>query len=194
MTSISLVFATNNAHKVEEVSALLPAFFQIKSLESIGCTEEIPENEPTIAGNAVAKARYVFDKYKIDVFAEDTGLEVEALNGDPGVFSARYAGPARDSRANIELLLNRLEGKDNRKARFRTCMALILDGQTHLFEGIVEGSITTEMAGGEGFGYDPVFVPEGYSTTFAEMSLEEKGTISHRSRALTKMIAFLLEK
>ena len=194
MKQFSLVFATNNMHKVEEVEALLPDFFKIKSLESIGCTEDIPENEPTIAGNAIAKAQYVFDKFGIDVFAEDTGLEVDALNGDPGVYSARYAGAARDSKANIQLLLKNLEGKDNRSARFRTCMALILDGQTHLFEGIVEGAISLEMTGQEGFGYDPVFVPNGYSKTFAEMSLEDKSKISHRARALSKLIEFLLER
>jgi XTP/dITP diphosphohydrolase len=194
MTSFSLVFATSNVHKVEEVSALLPEFFRIKSLESIGCTEDIPENEPTIAENAIAKALYVFDKYNIDVFAEDTGLEVDALNGEPGVYSARYAGPERDSKANIDLLLKKLEEKDTRKARFRTCMALIMNGQTHLFEGIVEGTIALELAGKEGFGYDPVFLPDGYTKTFAEMSLEEKSKISHRSRALKKLIKFLLEK
>lgn len=194
MTTISLVFATNNAHKVAEVSALLPQFFRITSLESIGCTEDIPENEPTIAGNAIAKAQYVHDRYKIDVFAEDTGLEVEALNGEPGVYSARYAGPERDSKANMRLLLQNLEGKENRMARFRTCMALIMDGHLHLFEGIVEGSISFELSGKEGFGYDPIFIPVGHSKSFAEMSLEEKSTISHRARALNKLIEFLESK
>lgn len=194
MTNYSLVFATNNAHKVEEVESLLPEFFRIKSLRSIGCEEDIPENEPTIAGNAIAKAQYVFDRYHIDVFAEDTGLEVDALNGDPGIYSARYAGPDRDSKANIELLLKNLEGHENKRARFRTCMALILDGQTHIFEGIVEGTIQSKMAGQEGFGYDPVFVPEGYTTTFAEMTIKEKSKISHRSRALSKLIEFLLNR
>lgn len=194
MTNISLVFATNNAHKVEEVTALLPDFFQIRSLESIGCTEDIPENEPTIAGNAIAKAQYVHDKYKVDVFAEDTGLEVDSLNGQPGVHSARYAGPERDSSANMRLLLQNLEDKKDRNARFRTCMALIKDGQIHLFEGIVKGTISSVLSGKDGFGYDPIFVPEGQLKTFAEMSLEEKSQMSHRARALNKLIEFLSKK
>ncbi len=191
MTNISLFFATNNVHKVEEVTALLPDFFQIRSLESIGCTEDIPENEPTIAGNAIAKAQYVHDKYMVDVFAEDTGLEVDSLDGEPGVYSARYAGPQRDSIANMRLLLQNLGDKKNRNARFRTCMALIKDGQIHLFEGIVEGTISSELSGKEGFGYDPIFVPAGHSKTFAEMSLKEKSQMSHRARALNKLIEFL---
>lgn len=191
METVSLVFATNNEHKVKEVNALLPEFFRIISLESIGCFEDIPENEPSIEGNAIAKARFVYEKYKVDVFAEDTGLEVEALNGAPGVYSARYAGPERNSRENMRLLLHNMVDTENRRARFKTCMALILDGTTHLFEGIAEGEIAFSMSGKEGFGYDPIFIPEGHLISFAEMSQKEKSAISHRARALYKLTEFL---
>ncbi len=187
-----IVFATGNPHKLREVKQLLGTKFKIVSLEDIGCTEEIPETRPTIEGNAIQKAEYVKEKYGIDCFAEDTGLEVEALGGEPGVYSARYAGPEKDARANMNLLLKKLEGKKNRNARFKTVIALILDNNTHTFEGIVEGKIALGPSGEKGFGYDPVFLPENRSFSFAEMSAEEKNKISHRARAMKKLEAFLL--
>lgn len=187
----TLVFATNNLHKLEEVRDILGGSFRIASLKEIGCTDDIPETADTLEGNALQKARYVKEKFGYDCFADDTGLEVEALGGAPGVFSARYAGPGHDSEANMQKLLKELERKTNRQAQFRTVVALLLDGEEYTFEGIVRGTILTERRGTAGFGYDPVFVPEGYAETFAEMGSEEKNRISHRARAVQKLADFL---
>lgn len=187
----TLVFATNNLHKLEEVRDILGGSFRIASLKEIGCTDDIPETADTLEGNALQKARYVKDKFGYDCFADDTGLEVEALGGAPGVFSARYAGLGHDSEANMRKLLKELEGKTNRQAQFRTVVALLLEGREYTFEGIVRGTILTERRGTAGFGYDPVFVPEGYAETFAEMGSEEKNRISHRARAVQKLADFL---
>lgn len=188
---MKLVFATNNKNKIKEVQALMPEGIKMLSLEEIGCFEDIPETSPTIEGNAVQKAEYVKENYGYDCFADDTGLEVTALNGAPGVFSARYAGEQKSSEANIDKLLKELEGKEDRSARFKTVIALHLDGELHTFTGICSGNITFERKGLQGFGYDPVFQPEGKSITFAEMSLEEKSQISHRARATLRLIDFL---
>lgn len=165
--------------------------FEVVSLKDIGCTEDIPETRPTIEGNALQKAEYVKEKFGLDCFSEDTGLEVDALGGEPGVRSARYAGEGRSSEANMDLLLEKLKDQSNRKARFRTVIALILNGKTHTFEGIAGGNIRTERSGAGGFGYDPIFEPEGHSVTFAEISSEEKNRISHRGKAVRKLTAFL---
>ena len=186
-----LIFSTNNAHKLGEVQALLEGKFALKTLRECGITEDIPETAETLEGNALLKARYVHERTGADCFADDTGLEVEALGGAPGVRSARYAGDEHDFDANNALLLKNLEGESNRKARFRTVIALILGGKEYLFEGIVEGAIIDHMSGTEGFGYDPMFVPEGETRTFAEMSAEEKNAISHRGRAVAKLVEFL---
>lgn len=186
-----IVFATNNAHKMEEVGAMLGGEYRLVTLRECGITEEIPENEPTIEGNALQKARYVHERTGGDCFADDTGLEVDALNGAPGVHSARYATDGHDFEANMRLLLRNMEGKTDRRARFRTVIALILDGEEYLFEEIVEGRITEQPAGDHGFGYDPVFVPEGETETFAEMSAERKNAISHRGRAVRKFADFM---
>lgn len=187
------VFATNNNHKVEEVSAILGNKVELLSMKEIGCHDDIPETADTLEGNALLKARYIYDKYHTDCFADDTGLEVEALNGAPGVFSARYAGDAHNSEANMNKLLRELEGSDNRKARFRTVFALIVDGKEHIFEGIVKGEITKGKHGSAGFGYDPIFLPEGYTQTFAEMGNELKNKISHRAVATKKLCNFILK-
>ncbi|MDP4278228.1 MAG: non-canonical purine NTP diphosphatase [Bacteroidota bacterium] len=186
-----LVFATNNAHKLAEVSAILGSQIRLSGLKEIGCFEEIPEDQSTIEGNALQKARFVYEKYRKDCFSDDTGLEVAQLNGEPGVYSARYAGEACIAENNIRKLLDKLDGETNRKARFRTVVALILDGKEYLFEGIVNGIILTEKHGDGGFGYDPVFQPEGYSQTFAEMSMVLKNKISHRALAIQKLTDFL---
>lgn len=184
-----LVFATNNAHKLREVKQMLPHGVEIKSLSEIGCDADIPETADTLEGNAEQKARYVSERFGCDVFADDTGLEVEALGGAPGVYSARYAGPGHDSKANMARLLSEMEGKEDRRARFRTVIALIRDGKTELVEGIVNGSIATEPRGADGFGYDPVFIPdEGNGKSFAEMTAEEKNAISHRGRAMAALM------
>ena len=188
---MKIVFATNNAHKLDEVRQVVGNSFDIVSLRECGITEDIPENEPTLEGNALSKARYIHARTGLDCFADDTGLEVEALGGAPGVRSARYAGDQHDFDANNTLLLKNLEGEENRTARFRTVIALILGGKEYLFEGKVEGSIIDHMSGTEGFGYDPMFVPEGDTRTFAEMSAEEKNAISHRGRAVAKLVEFL---
>ena len=188
---MKLVFATNNKNKIKEVQALMPEGIHLLSLEEIGCHEDIPETSPTIEGNAIQKAEYVKENYGYDWFADDTGLEVEALNGAPGVYSARYAGEEKSSEANINKLLQELKGKDNRSARFKTVISLHLDGKLHTFEGICSGNIIFERKGLQGFGYDPVFQPEGKSVTFAEMDLQEKSKISHRARATRKLIDFL---
>ncbi|MCC8170278.1 MAG: non-canonical purine NTP diphosphatase [Parabacteroides sp.] len=187
----TLVFATNNRHKLDEVQKIAGNDFHIRSLSEIGCHEEIPETADTLEGNALLKARYVKEHYGYDCFADDTGLEVEALGNVPGVYSARYAGEERNPEANIRKLVTALEGATNRKARFRTVIALILNGKEELFEGIVQGEIIPEKRGVSGFGYDPVFVPEGYTQTFAEMGNETKNTISHRAEAVKKLEAYL---
>ena len=188
---MNLCFATNNRHKLTEVSSVADSRFKILSLSDIGCKEEIPENFETIIENSFAKADYVFRKYKINCFADDTGLEVDALNGEPGVHSARYAGQGKQSDDNIDLLLQKLRGITDRSARFRCIITLIIKGDVSRFEGIVEGSITSARKGTGGFGYDPVFVPIGYSLTFGEMDGEEKNKISHRGIAIRKLIDYL---
>lgn len=188
----SLVFATNNAHKLDEIRRIIGERYNILSLNDIDCHDDIPENEQSLDGNAVAKARWVKERYGYDCFADDTGLEVDALGGEPGVRSARYApGTGHDSQANTTLLLRNLEGVADRSARFRTVICLILNGREHLFEGVVKGVITTEPSGKGGFGYDPVFAPEGDTRTFAEYSPEEKNAISHRGRATAALLTFL---
>ena len=186
-----MIFATNNAHKLDEVRAILGYGFELTTLREAGITEDIPENEPTIEGNALAKARYVWQKCGTSCFADDTGLEVDALDGAPGVHSARYATDGHDFKANRDKLLAEMEGKSDRKARFRTVVALILDGTEYTFEGIVEGEITTEEIGDGGFGYDCLFRPEGYDQTFAELPAESKNAISHRGRAIRKLATWL---
>ena len=186
-----LVFATGNPNKVREVGQLLGGRFEVLSLRDIGCTEDIPETRQTIEGNALQKAEYVLDNYGADCFSEDTGLEVDALGGEPGVRSARYAGPACDSEDNMVLLLKNMEGQTNRSARFRTVIALKMDGATHTFEGGCEGSIRPARSGNGGFGYDPIFEPAGHDRTFAELSAQEKNAISHRGKAVRKLVAFL---
>lgn len=187
-----LVFATNNAHKLDEIRAILGSKIEILSLNDINCHADIPETADTLEGNAALKAQYIYKNFGLDCFADDTGLEVEALNGAPGIYSARYAGgEGHDSEANMKKLLAEMEGKENRKARFRTAICLIEDGKEHLFEGIVNGEIIQERRGGSGFGYDPVFVPEGYTETFAEMGNDEKNKISHRARAVAKLCDYL---
>lgn len=188
---MKICFATNNQNKLKEIQSLVDNKFEILSLGDIGCGEELPENQDTLAGNSLEKAQYVYDRYQINCFADDTGLEVDALNGAPGVYSARYAGKQRDSMDNIRLLLENLKLKDNRKARFRTVISLIMDGKTNQFEGAIEGHIIDDLKGLDGFGYDPVFVPENADRTFAEMTLEEKNQLSHRARAINKLIHFL---
>jgi XTP/dITP diphosphohydrolase len=188
---IKLCFATNNSHKLEEVRHAIK-HFQIVSLEEINCFEELTETRDTLEGNSLQKAEYVFDKYKIPCFADDTGLEVEALNNGPGVYSARYAGPQRNAEDNIDLLHKNLLGKSNLNARFRTVISLVgLEPSPVLFEGIVSGSITLDRRGTSGFGYDPVFLPQGYAKTFAEMTMDEKNELSHRARAVKKLEAYL---
>lgn len=189
--TMKLVFATNNKNKIFEVQQLLPSSIEIVSLESIGCFEEIPETADTIEENAIMKANYVTQKYGYDCFADDTGLEVGALNGAPGVYSARYAGEQRSADDNMNKLLDSLSNETNRKAQFKTVIALNSNGQQHLFTGIAPGKITLERAGNQGFGYDPIFQPEGFTETFAQLSLEEKGEISHRGKATEQLIAFL---
>ena len=186
-----LVVATNNAHKLEEISAILGNEMELLSLKDIHCNADIPETADTLEGNARQKAMYIHENYGMDCFADDTGLEVEALNGAPGVFSARYAGDGHESEANMQKLLKKLEGKENRKAQFRTAICLIMEGKEYLFEGIVKGHIIEEKRGGAGFGYDPIFVPEGYNQTFAELGNDVKNTISHRARAVEKLCTFL---
>ncbi len=188
---MKIIFATNNQHKLSEVSALLGSDFEIVTPRQCGITEDIPETAETLEGNALQKAHYLKERTGLDCFADDTGLEVEALNGAPGVRSARYATDGHDFEANNRLLLKNLEGQGNRKARFRTVIALLQDGEEHLFEGIVEGEITTQHSGAAGFGYDPIFAPEGQTRTFAEMTTEEKNAISHRGRAVAKLVEHL---
>ena len=186
-----IIFATNNAHKLAEVQAVLGDGFRLLTPRDCGVTEDIPETQPTLEGNASQKAHYLFDRTERNCFADDTGLEVYALNGAPGVHSARYATDGHDFAANNRLLLKNLEGVTDRRARFRTVISLILDGHEHLFEGIVEGRIAEQPAGIEGFGYDPLFIPDGFSKTFAEMTAEEKNQVSHRGRAVRRLAEFL---
>ncbi|MBR4964294.1 MAG: non-canonical purine NTP diphosphatase [Alistipes sp.] len=190
---MKIVFATNNAHKLAEVKAVLGDGWELVTLKEVGITEEIPETGETLDENASIKARYVFERTGLDCFADDTGLEVEALNGAPGVRSARYATDGHDFAANNRKLLHELEGKSNRKARFRTVISLIIDGVERQVEGIVEGEIATSESGAEGFGYDPLFVPKGYDRTFADMTADEKNAISHRGRAVKNLEALLLD-
>lgn len=187
----SVTIATNNRHKLDEIQAILNNGIVLKTLKDIGCYEELAEDQDTIEGNSLQKADYVFSHYHVDCFADDTGLEVEALNGAPGVISAMYAGPQRSAEDNINLLLKNLEGKPSRRARFRTIITLILKGKVHTFEGIVNGTILTSGRGNDGFGYDPVFLPDNSSKTLAEMSMEEKNQISHRANAVRKLVNFL---
>jgi len=188
---MKLVFATHNKNKLKEVQALFPENITLLSLDDIGCFDEIPETEDTIDGNAILKADYVKLHYNMDCFADDTGLEIKALNGEPGVYSARYAGEDKDDNANIQKVLSNLESKENRSARFKTVIALNLDGHQHLFTGICEGTILKEKKGDHGFGYDPVFQPNNYDKSFAEMDLLEKTKISHRGKALQYLIEYL---
>lgn len=192
MEKRKLVFATNNNHKLEEIRAILGQQIDVLSLKDINCHEDIPETAETLEGNALIKARFVYEHYHLDCFADDTGLEVEALNGAPGVYSARYAGgEGHDSEANMKKLLQEMQGKANRKARFRTVIAFIESGDTHLFEGTVHGNIAEEKQGDSGFGYDPIFRPDGFSETFAEMGNEAKNQISHRANAVKKLCEYL---
>lgn len=188
---MKLVFATNNAHKLREVSQVVGEEFTLVSLRECGIVEDIPEEQPTLQGNALQKARYIYARTGLDCFADDTGLEVDALGGEPGVRSARYATDGHDDEANKRLLLERMEGVEARGAQFRTAIALIIGGKEYLFEGIVRGSITESERGEGGFGYDPLFVAEGYNESFAEMTAEAKNAISHRGRAVRKLAEFL---
>lgn len=188
---MKIVFATNNQNKIKEIQSMMPSSIEIISLESIGCYEDIPETAATIEGNAILKADYVTQKYGFDCFADDTGLEVDALNGKPGVFSARYAGEQKSAEDNMAKLLLNLKNTTNRAAQFKTVISLNLKGKQYLFEGIARGVITSEKTGEHGFGYDPIFRPDGYQETFAELSLETKNTISHRGKATKELISFL---
>lgn len=188
---MKIVFATNNVNKIFEIQSMLPTNIEIISLESICCLEDIPETANTIEGNAIQKANYILEKYGFDCFADDTGLEVETLNNEPGVFSARYAGEQRNADDNMDLVLSNLEKKSNRNAQFKTVICLNLNGKQHLFEGIAKGEITEQKTGNSGFGYDPIFRPVGFSQTFAEISLAKKNEISHRGKATQKLIDFL---
>ncbi len=191
---VALCFATNNDHKLKEARDILDGSFQLLSLSDIGCKEELPETTGTIQGNSKQKAVYVFTKYKMDCFADDSGLEVIALNNTPGVDSAYYAGPQRSHDDNISLLLKNLEGIEDRKARFITVITLIISGESFQFEGLLEGKILYEKHGNGGFGYDPVFVPSGFDKTLAQMTLQEKSKISHRAKALQQLLKFLRSK
>lgn len=188
---MKLVFATNNPNKLSEIQALVPEGIEVLSLKDINCLEELPETNPTLEGNALQKAQYVYQNYGFNCFADDTGLEIEALGGAPGVYSARYAGEDCKAEDNMQKVLTKLENEDNRNAKFRTVIALIIKGEENLFEGECNGKITTTKSGAEGFGYDPIFTPENYKITFAEMTKNEKGKISHRGRAVAKLVEFL---
>jgi len=188
---MELIFATNNRHKAEEIQRLIPRSIRVLTLEDVGLTEEIPEDQDTLEGNASQKSRYVYHRLSRSCFSDDTGLEIDALGGKPGVFSARYAGDDKDPEANMDKVLKKLKDEDNRRARFRTVISLILDEQEFIFEGVVEGHILREKRGDEGFGYDPIFLPEGSSLTFAQMPMNMKNRISHRSRAIKKLANYL---
>ena len=185
-----LVFATNNIHKTKEVAEILSPTYQVLNLADIGCLVDIPETGSTFAENSTLKSTYVFENFGLDCFADDSGLEVEALNNEPGIFSARYSG-VKDDTTNLQLLLKNMEDQTNRNARFKTVISLRKDGENHLFEGVIEGTIRTAPSGEQGFGYDPIFEPKGYSITFAEMDAAEKNKISHRALAMQKLIVFL---
>ncbi|HLV38437.1 non-canonical purine NTP diphosphatase [Xanthomarina sp.] len=189
---MKLVFATNNLNKLKEVQVLIPEHIQLLSLQDIGCHEDVPETQNTIEGNAIQKAEYIKKKYGYDCFADDTGLEVEALNNEPGVYSARYAGEQRDANDNMNLLLENLRDKSNRQAKFKTVIALHLNGEVKTFTGICEGNITEEKHGEHGFGYDPIFKANGYTQTFAEISLDEKNKIGHRGKAVKQLVEHLM--
>lgn len=186
-----LIFATNNPNKLKEVQKMLGQRYEVLGLSDIGCLEDIPETADTLEGNATIKAKYVFDNYGYNCFADDTGLEIEALNGEPGVISARYAGIDKDAEGNMKKVLANMKGATNRKARFRTAISLFLDGEEFRFEGIVNGTILEEKHGEKGFGYDPIFMPEGYALSFAELEMDVKNKISHRGRAVAKLTEFL---
>jgi XTP/dITP diphosphohydrolase len=186
-----IIFATNNKHKLEEVKAILKNDFEIISLSEIGCNEEIPETADTLEGNAALKAKFVFERYGIDCFADDTGLEIEALNGRPGVYSARYAGVPSNSNNNLMKVLKEMEGQTNRNARFRTVICFIENAKYHYFEGIIKGKIAENPQGTHGFGYDPIFIPDGYDKSFAAMNLDTKNSISHRALAIRKFTNYL---
>lgn len=188
---MKLVFATHNQNKFKEVKAMMPSYIELLSLSHIGCNEDIAETETTIEGNAILKAKYVKDTYGYDCFADDTGLEVNVLNNEPGVYSARYAGPENNAQANMEKLLLNLSEKEDREARFKTAISLLFEGKEELFLGICHGEILEEQRGKDGFGYDPIFKPKGYNETFAEMSLEQKSEIGHRGRAIRQLIDYL---
>ncbi|GGX15315.1 non-canonical purine NTP diphosphatase [Aquimarina muelleri] len=187
---MKLVFATNNPNKIKEVQAMLASNIQIVSLQEIGCNEDIPETSPTIEGNAIQKAKYIKENYGYDCFADDTGLEVEILDGEPGVYSARYAGETKDANANMDKLLKKLETESNRKARFKTVIALVINDELNTFTGICSGSITKNKKGKDGFGYDPIFLPNEYTKTFAELPLAEKNKIGHRGKAMQQLINY----
>ena len=191
---MKLVFATNNKHKLEEINLLLGHAHEIISLSDINCHVDIPEEQDTLEGNALQKAKYIKEYFGYDCFADDTGLEVQAINNEPGVYSARYAGPAKDAQDNMSKILTKLNGCENRQACFRTVIALLLDGKEYLFEGRVDGQILLSQQGNDGFGYDPIFQPDGFQESFAEMSMSEKNKISHRGRATTKLCDFLNSK
>ena len=191
---LKLVFATNNKNKIKEIKHLIGNSIELLNLEDIGCLEEIPETADTIKGNAIQKAEYIYKNYGYNCFADDTGLEIEALNGEPGVFSARYAGEQKSAEDNMNKVLTQLNDKTNKNARFKTVIALIIDGNLICFEGIVEGEITHTKSGTEGFGYDPIFKPKGYDCTYSEMSLDVKNTMSHRAIATGKLINYLKSK
>lgn len=190
---MTVCFATQNRHKLQEVQAMLPADIQLVTPEELGCTVELPETQLTLEGNSMQKADFIFQHYKTNCFADDTGLEIQSLNGEPGVFSARYAGPQKRAEDNMQLVLSKLKGKSNRKAQFRTVITLILNGEKHVFEGVLVGEILEAPLGTDGFGYDPIFRPENEERTLAQMSLEEKNKISHRARAFQKLRNFLAQ-
>ena len=189
-----LVFATNNAHKLRELGEILKGEFTLLSLNDISCTDDIPETGDTLEANASQKSWYIWDRYQLDCFSDDTGLEIAALNNEPGVHSARYAGEGKNSEDNIEKVLSKLSGENNRKACFRCVISLIIGGREYFFEGRVDGGILTERRGAAGFGYDPIFLPDGYTQSFAEMNADLKNSISHRGRAVQKLVRFLLEE
>jgi XTP/dITP diphosphohydrolase len=188
---MELIFATQNQNKIKEIQVLLPSTIRLLGLVDIGCNEELPETQSTLEGNASQKARYIFEKYKVNCFADDTGLEIVALNGRPGVYSARYSGEEKNADNNMSKVLKELKKNENRSANFKTIISLIINSKEYLFEGIVNGKILTSKRGQKGFGYDPIFQPEGYNKSFAEMSLEEKNKISHRALAVKKLVDYL---
>jgi XTP/dITP diphosphohydrolase len=190
---MKLTFATNNQHKLKEVQNQLGDTFVLGTLLDLGCDEDIPETSDTIEGNAIQKVQYIWDKYQVNCFADDTGLLIDSLNGEPGVYSARYAGEQKDSNDNMDLVLKKLVGKSDREAQFQTTIAIIIDGELKTFDGVAKGTIREKKSGHDGFGYDPIFQPEGFDVTFSEMSMEEKNAISHRGKAVAQLIAYLKE-